>query len=295
MTDPESLYNTLLNNIRDAGTETGMNLIAFSGGVDSSLVAKAVYAVFPENSEAVLGVSPSLSREQESLAESISSVIGIPLRRVLTDEQKEAGYIENSGMSCYFCKQSLYKTMEQLLREIGGDHNDEVLYNGTNADDLEDPTRVGLKAAREHNVASPLAAFTKQQVREMSRYAGLPNWDIAAAPCTRSRLQIGVPATPENLRRIEQAEALVRERFSVSVQCNLRVRHLEHDLAMIEIDHERLDSVDLDRCRDDLLALGYADVEKRAFQSGSVSIDLSSAAPLEPWQPEARQPEATQS
>lgn len=271
MTEIDARYRALLETTSQLGIRGGRNLVAFSGGVDSALVAHAVHAVFPERAIACLGVSGSLSAAQRRMAEDIARHIGIPLRLIETREAAYPGYVANEGMSCYFCKSSLYDTMSALaaaLSTVGGPF---VLFNGTNADDMQDPTRVGLTAAREFRVGSPLAAYTKQQVRELARHAGLPNWDAAASPCLRSRLQLGVPATPANLARVEQAEQRLRDRFAIPITEDFRVRLLAGECAMIEAGDALLASMDLAACEAELLPLGFARVDARRFVSGGVS------------------------
>jgi len=269
MNDITTLYNSLLLDIADNGASADRNIVAFSGGVDSTLVAHAVYKVYPDNSEAFMALSPSVSLLMRASAEALARHIGIPLRTVRTEEYLDPQYIANEGMSCYVCKNRIYDAM--LV--ISAEHAEEsvCLYNGTNADDITDLTRVGLRAAREHQVLSPLSRFNKNQIRLMSRHAGLPNWNDAASPCLRSRLHFGVPATEEHLRRIETAEEAVRRTYRIPTACNLRVRHLLDESAMIEVDEEYLDNIDLGQCRPSLMRLGFTDVRKRPFRSGSVS------------------------
>lgn len=282
MNDIEALYRSLLRDVAALGTRDGVNLVAFSGGVDSSLVAKAAYDVFPENSEAVLALSPSVPRTMQEIAAEIAALIGIPLRTVRTAEHLDPTYIANEGMSCYVCKTHIYAAMKAVAEEAESRPGVARLFNGNNAEDTRDPTRVGIRAAREHAVRSPLERFTKAEVRALSRHAGLPNWQAAASPCLRSRLHAGIPATEEHLRRIEQAEQRLRRMFSLAEDVNFRVRHLPGDEAMVEIDAALLDELDLEQCRTVLSALGFTTVEKRAFRSGSVSAV--------PPRPSSRQP-----
>jgi len=270
-------HQELLERVQIRGTPGGLNLIAYSGGVDSTLVARLVYEVFPQNTLAVIGVSHAMPREQLELARDLAHHIGVPLRELPTTEGEVAGYVANAGESCYHCKTTLYQTMEDFSRalalELRERAGEVVLFNGTNADDLTDPTRLGLLAAREYRVASPLEALSKDSVRALSRDLGLPNWSYAASPCLRSRLQYGVPATPVHLRQVEVAEQVVRRRCGLSPQENLRVRHLAGDVACIELDPPWIDAALAGRegIEAELLALGYAAVSIRPFRSGSLS------------------------
>ncbi len=279
MNDTRITYESLLSDIAALGTRDGVNLIAFSGGVDSSLVARAVFDVFPENSEAVMALSPSVSRAMREQAATIAALIGIPLRTVQTAEHRDPTYIANDGMSCYICKTHIYAAMIAVEEDAERRPGRVVLFSGNNAEDMQDPTRVGIRAAREHAVCSPLERFSKADVRALSRHAGLPNWQAAASPCLRSRLQAGVPATAEHLHRIEEAEKRLRLLFGLAEDVNFRVRQLPGDEAMVEIDAPLLERIDLAHCRDLLLPLGFAAVGKRAFRSGSVSTVPPESSP----------------
>lgn len=264
-------YRSLCESIRASGSEEGLNAVAFSGGVDSSLVAYTVFDQFAETSRAILAVSASLSTQQYDIAIAIAKYIGIPFEEIKTDEGENPQYVENTGMSCYFCKSALYFGMEALSNTLRSRKQSIVLFNGTNADDLLDRTRVGLIAAQEHSVVSPLSGYTKTEIRELARYVGLPNWNLAASPCLRSRLSIGVEATQANLSRIEQAENIVRSIVAIDPRVNFRVRHLPADTAMIEIDATLLPLIDLAVCSPPLLKLGFLNVSKRAYRSGAVA------------------------
>ena len=136
------------------GRTNGMNIVAYSGGVDSSLVALLVHRAFPSNSMACLGVSASLPSEQLKLARGVAAHIGIALREVTPGEGVNPEYVANQGQSCYHCKAHLYTALEVLAAAVGGEANMKgargklSLFNGTNSDDTKDATRVGLAAAK---------------------------------------------------------------------------------------------------------------------------------------------------
>ena len=286
MTNSAETYAALLERIEREGRAHALHLVAYSGGVDSSLVAAAVHAVFPQSCEAVMALSPSVSAEMRDQAERVAAHIGIPLRFVTTEEYRDPEYVANEGMACYVCKSHIYDAMSAVAREAAarhgtgsretGDASTVLLYNGNNADDSADPTRVGLRAAREYGVRSPLDTLSKTEIRSLSRHAGLPNWDVAASPCLRSRLQSGVPATPVHLARIEKAESTLREMFGIDPRTNFRVRLVLDGSAMLEIDEGELLSLDLVRCAPVLRELGFAYVQKRPFRSGAVSVSPQS-------------------
>lgn len=207
-------------------------MVAFSGGVDSSLVAWLAHSTFDDNALAALGVSASLAPEQRNTAHSIAEYIGIELLEVPTLEGSVPGYIANEGNACFHCKVVLYSTLGDVGRGVleslpqEGFQPSLVLFNGTNADDLTDPTRVGLVAADQFHVASPLAGLPKSTVRSLARHVGLPNWDWAASPCLRSRLQLGVPADAALLQAVGGAEAAVRRVLQLQASDSMRVRVL---------------------------------------------------------------------
>lgn len=274
----------LLQTVKAQGAAQGLNLIAFSGGVDSTLVAALVKRVFPERTRAILGVSQSLPLDQLLLARRLAQQLEVPLEELKTLEGEVPEYVANEGASCYYCKSTLYESMRQLSRAVAerlsaSEQQTEgpmevVLFNGTNADDLQDPTRVGLRAAREFRVASPLATLSKAQVREVSRLLGLENWGYAASPCLRSRLAYGVPATPENLQRVEAAEKLVRTQLHLGPEVNLRVRQLVTGAARLELDEALLvePGLELSGLREAVLALGFVQMEVQPFRSGALSL-----------------------
>ncbi|TMW68065.1 hypothetical protein Poli38472_007737 [Pythium oligandrum] len=258
------------------------NVAAYSGGVDSTLAAALVHRVFPESSAACLGVSPSLSQHQYAQAVEVARAIGLPLWECETTEGEHEKYVENQGQSCYYCKTNLYETIRQVTEYAvkqfeGGDREDGderlVIYNGTNKDDLKDQTRVGLIAAKEFQVVSPLADLTKTEVREMAKYLGLPNWNAAASPCLRSRLEFGIDATKEHLKRVEEAERFVRTALSLAHDVSMRVRFLAGNRAAVELDDEGISRVtgQEEAIMTELERLGFTSVGIRAFRSGSLS------------------------
>lgn len=180
-------------------------------------------------------------------------------------------------MSCYSCKTHLYTALNDIdhyMKDIDK-LNDVVLFNGTNKDDLKDKTRVGLLAANEFRVASPLDDLTKNEVRAIALELGLPNHAYAASPCLRSRLAYGVKATDENLNRIEEAEILVRQILNPSVEQNIRVRHMEDGGAQIELDRDFLESSRISSLlpflSESIGVLGFTYIRFNPFKSGSVA------------------------
>ena len=263
------------------------HFIAFSGGVDSSLTAALVHRVGMDaqcDVRAVLGVSPAVPTEQRDLAARVAQQIGIPLQHVLTEEGTDPTYIANAGQACLACKTHLYSTLHAIYASVDDSRDSVQLYNGTNAEDVQDPTRVGLIAAQQFQVLSPLQHIRKDQVRLAARHLGLLNWNYAASPCLRSRLALGVPATRDHLERIEQAERFVRQKlFQADGICfdetsNLRVRLLAKNRVCIEVDagdvleyaHEHVASWNAFLQKE----FQFAAVQVREFRSGSVAATI---------------------
>lgn len=203
--------------------------VAFSGGVDSAVVAKAAFLACGERAVAVTAVSPSLAAGEEELAVNMARQIGIRHEILRTTEFENPDYLKNAPNRCYFCKSELYSRLERELPKWDVD----AVVNGANLDDTGDH-RPGMRAANEHSVRSPLieAGFTKQDVRELARYWGLPVWDKPATPCLSSRIAYGVEVTEERVRRVDEAERFLRTEFDIA---ELRVRHEANDLARIEV------------------------------------------------------------
>jgi uncharacterized protein len=209
-------------------------LVAYSGGVDSAVLALVVRHVLgPDRMLAVLGASPSLARVQRDQAVRIARNHAVPLLEVVTHELDAAGYVANAPDRCYFCKQELWRRLTAVARERGF----AAVADGTNADDRTDH-RPGRRAGLDWGIVSPLAeaGLTKDDVRALARQLGLPIWDAPAAPCLASRVLYGIAVTPERLGQIEHAETVLRD---VGVTGDLRVRHRGAE-ARIEVAAEQI-------------------------------------------------------
>ncbi len=181
--------------------------VAYSGGVDSALVAKVAHDALHDRAVAVTSISPTLPVSQLEEAKQVAKTIGIVQRFVQSDELQIPGYAENHPGRCYLCKNDLYAHLTKMATEAGLRH----VVDGTHLDDLSD-TRPGLAAARERGVRSPLveAGLNKEAVRSLSRALGLPTWDKPASACLSSRFPHGTPITRERLKQVEEAEEVLR-------------------------------------------------------------------------------------
>lgn len=207
-------------------------VVAFSGGVDSSYLAYKAHEVLGSKALAVTAESPSVPSQQRRMAAEIVRQTGIAHRIIHSKELERAEYSANPSNRCYFCKDELYTRLQSVAGEFGA----AMILDGFNTDDLGD-FRPGRKAGEEHHVRSPLleAGLNKEEIRELSRRAGLPTADQPASACLSSRFPYGVAITEEKLRMVDQGEEALREMgFRI-----FRVRHHEN-LVRIELGPEDL-------------------------------------------------------
>jgi pyridinium-3,5-biscarboxylic acid mononucleotide sulfurtransferase len=221
-----------LEQLKELFTEIDQALIAYSGGVDSTLVAKIAYDVLGDRALAVTAVSPSLLPEELEDAKIQAATIGISHKIVQTQEMDNPNYTSNPVNRCYFCKSELHDTLKPLALELGYPY----VVDGVNADDLHD-YRPGIQAAKERGARSPLAEIgvTKAEVRQISQQLGLSWWDKPAQPCLSSRFPYGEEITIAKLQRVGRAEIYLR---NLGWQ-NLRVRS-ECDTARIELSPDKI-------------------------------------------------------
>jgi len=183
-------------------------LVAFSGGADSAYLAWAAHQVLGERALAVTALSASFSRHDREQAEAFVRSSGVRHQFIETHEFQNPLYVANNADRCYHCKDELFDRMALLAKES----NFSAIAYGINADDTRD-FRPGHRAAREHRVLAPLldAAMHKDEIRELSRRAGLPTWDRPASACLSSRIPYGIAVTPELLDKIDRAESVLRD------------------------------------------------------------------------------------
>jgi uncharacterized protein len=248
----------------------GSCAVAYSGGVDSAVVAKAARLALGDAAVAVTGASASLAAGELEEARRVAQLIGVRHEVLETRELDNPDYVANAPDRCYHCKTELYGEFQELARRLGL----AVLVDGVNVDDLDD-YRPGMRAAGQFGVRSPLAecGFTKQEVRQLAADWQLPVADKPAAPCLSSRVAYGVEVTPERLRMIDAAEQVLR---SLGVS-NLRVRYHADDVARIEVPVEEIgnccDGIVRTALIEELHALGFKFVtlDLEGFRSGSLT------------------------
>jgi uncharacterized protein len=268
-TELEQKYQALLQIMR--GYDSA--IVAFSGGIDSSLVAYVAGQVLGDKALAVTSGSASLKRTDLALSKRLSDDWGIAHQTIVTDELTKADYRANPTNRCFHCKTSLYTELDGIARAQGYTH----ILNGTNLDDLGDH-RPGLIAADNHAVKSPLVAagFHKADIRALAKHLGLENADKPQAACLSSRFPYGTAINQELLAQVEAAEDVLAE-YGFS---QFRVRH-HGEVARLEILREEFELAvqHHEALQREIQALGYRFVamDLGGFRSGSLNEGLSSS------------------
>ena len=269
-----------LNRLRDILRGYESCLVAYSGGVDSVLVAHVAHEVLGDRMLAVLADSPSLPRREFTEAREIAEAHGFPLRIVHTREFANPDYTDNPVNRCYYCKHELFTRLEPIALEGGF----AVLAYGENASDIGDH-RPGAEAAKQFAVRAPLkeADLAKDEIRALSAALGLPTADKPQMPCLSSRIPYGQTVTPEKLAMIEQAEGVLRDAGFREV----RVRYHEQPggaLARLELGQAEMERFVAEEMMSDVAAqireTGFADVtlDTKGYRRGSLNEGVPEAA-----------------
>lgn len=231
-------------------------LIAFSAGVDSSVLAYAAHSALGEKAIAVTSVSTSFAQSELLSTRQMADEIGIELRVVSQDDLGNENYVANQVNRCYFCRMALAEAIMPIVRE----RKISVCVDGNHVDDMKSP-RPGIKALREAGFRAPFVelGYHKEDIRDIARMVGLSNAEKPSEACLSSRIAYGQRIDEETLRRVEQSESFIRNLTGAKI---VRVRTIGSK-AVIELDLESIEKTRLhfDTIERTLKSLGYSMVE----------------------------------
>jgi len=242
-------------------------IVAFSAGVDSSVLSLAAKKALGKRAYAVTSISPAFALSEREEAKKIACEIGIELLEVSQDDLNDQGYVENGVTRCYFCRSNLALAINPVRKRLAVD----VCVDGTHVDDLQKP-RPGVKALRENGFRAPFVEldFTKGNIRQLALYSGLSNWNRPSEACLSSRIAYGQRISFEALNMIERAENIVKEIIDAEI---VRVRTIGRN-AVIEVDKESIHQAVAKRSviSENLRQIGYdkIEIDPQGYTSGKM-------------------------
>lgn len=265
----EEKYENLKKYIKELGSA----VIAFSGGVDSTFLAKVCKDVLNDRCLAVTATSSTYPEREFKEALELAKEIGIRHKVIRSEELEIDGFSKNPIDRCYYCKSELFSK----LKKVANDEGIEYVLDGTNADDTGD-FRPGRRAARELGVKSPLleCGFTKDDIREMSKRFGLPTWNKPAYACLSSRFPYGQEITSEKLSMVEKSEEYLLKLGFVG----FRVRH-HGDIARIELNPDQINMMMDENIRKSVVSklkeigFKYVSLDLEGYRTGSMNEAVS--------------------
>ncbi len=263
-------FENKLENLKEFISNYTSAIIAYSGGIDSSLIAQLANNVLgKKNTLVVIAVSPSLNNKEFKLATNLAKMNNWNFKPIYTQEFSNDNYLKNDLSRCFYCKFELYEKLEKIFEE----EDYQAIFNGTNFDDLGD-FRPGLDAAKKKNIVSPLVKckINKNEVRQIAKLIGLPNWDKPAQPCLSSRVPYGVRISMDNLKKIERSENFLSDLGFL----NFRVR-MHGDLAKIEVSEDDFVKFSNHHLREKIIknfkkfGFKFVSLDLKFFSSGNLS------------------------
>ena len=228
----EPALQTKYANLKKVFQDLGSVVVAFSGGVDSTVVLKVGVDILGDSAKAVIATSPTLPARELEDAHRLCEAIGVSLQVVKTDQLKIEAFVKNDATRCFHCKNDLYQLLSGI-QEVAGFH---AVVDGTNVDDMGED-RPGIQAGKQLGVRSPLleANCGKSEIRLLAQFLGLANWNKPAAACLSSRVTRGIPITSTFLSQVEQAEAFLLKEGLTQVRVRLHGKMARIEVSPSEI------------------------------------------------------------